>query len=59
LYCQNYDIGWEMLDWREQWKCRGRAFRHMTGRDLDAIYAYLSAIPSAQTPEIHCKNAGQ
>lgn len=22
-------------------------FRHMTGRDLDAVYAYLSAIPSA------------
>ena len=34
-------------------------FRHMTGRDLDAIYAYLSAIPSATTPAMHCKNAGQ
>ena len=34
-------------------------YRHMTGRDLDAIYAYLSSIPSAQTPNIHCKNAGQ
>jgi hypothetical protein len=34
-------------------------FRHMTGRDLDAIYAYLSAIPPAQTPLTHCINAGQ
>jgi hypothetical protein len=34
-------------------------YRHMTGRDLDAIYAYLSSIPSAKTPNIHCKNAGQ
>jgi hypothetical protein len=34
-------------------------FRHMTGRDLDAMYAYLSAIPSAKTPDTHCKNAGQ
>jgi hypothetical protein len=34
-------------------------YRHMTGRDLDAIYAYLSSIPSAETPNIHCKNAGQ
>jgi hypothetical protein len=31
----------------------------MTDRDLDAIYAYLSAIPSAQTPATHCANAGQ
>jgi len=34
-------------------------FRHMTGRDLDAIYAYLGAIPSAKTPNTHCKNPGQ
>jgi hypothetical protein len=34
-------------------------FRHMTGRDLDAIYAYLSAIPSVKMPDVHCKNAGQ
>ena len=34
-------------------------FRHMTGRDLDAIYAYLTAIPSATTPSVHCANAGQ
>lgn len=34
-------------------------FRHMTGRDLDAIYAYLSCIPSAVTPNQHCANAGQ
>jgi hypothetical protein len=34
-------------------------YRHMTGRDLDAIYAYLSAIPPAETPATHCKNAGQ
>jgi hypothetical protein len=34
-------------------------YRHMTDRDLDAIYAYLSAIPSAQTPATHCQNAGQ
>ena len=34
-------------------------FRHMTGRDLDAIYTYLSAIPSAETPANHCKNPGQ
>jgi hypothetical protein len=35
-------------------------FRHMTGRDLDAIYAYLSAIPSA-TPSASpgCTGAGQ
>jgi hypothetical protein len=33
------------------------AFRHMTGHDLDAIYAYLSAIPSA-TPG-SCTAAGQ
>jgi len=32
-------------------------FRHMTGHDLDAIYAYLSAIPSA-TPG-SCTGAGQ
>jgi hypothetical protein len=24
-------------------------YRHLAGRDLDAIYAYLSAIPSAMT----------
>src|SRR5260221_11207222 len=37
------------------------AFRHMTGRDLDAIYAYLTAIPSATPPPVgmHCKNPGQ
>jgi hypothetical protein len=34
-------------------------YRHMTGRDLDAIYTYLSALPSAKTPVVHCKNAGQ
>ena len=34
-------------------------YRHMTGRDLDAIYAFLSSIPPAKTPDIHCKNAGQ
>jgi hypothetical protein len=33
-------------------------FRHMTGRDLDAIYAFLSAIPSATPPATHCLNAG-
>jgi hypothetical protein len=33
-------------------------YRHMTGHDLDAIYAFLSSIPSAKTPDIHCKNAG-
>jgi hypothetical protein len=32
-------------------------YRHMTGRDLDAIYTYLSVIPSA-TPG-SCANAGQ
>ncbi|HET9374175.1 MAG TPA: hypothetical protein VFO40_04345 [Chthoniobacterales bacterium] len=32
-------------------------YRHMTGRDLDAIYAYLSALPSA-TPG-SCTGAGQ
>jgi len=32
-------------------------FRHMTGHDLDAIYAFLSAIPSA-TPG-SCTTAGQ
>ena len=32
-------------------------FRHMTGRDLDAIYAYLSAIPSASPGS--CTGAGQ
>ena len=32
-------------------------FRHMTGHDLDAIYAYLSAIPSV-TPG-SCTGAGQ
>jgi hypothetical protein len=37
------------------------AFRHMTGRDLDAIYAYLTAIPSATPPPVgmHCKSPGQ
>lgn len=34
-------------------------YRHMTGRDLDAIYVYLSAIPSATTPTAHCANAGE
>jgi hypothetical protein len=34
-------------------------YRHMTGRDLDAIYAFLTAIPPAETPKTHCKNAGQ
>ena len=34
-------------------------FRHMTGRDLDAIYAFLSAIPSATPPAMHCANAGE
>jgi hypothetical protein len=34
-------------------------YRHMTGRDLDAIYAFLSAIPPAQTPVNHCANAGE
>jgi hypothetical protein len=34
-------------------------YRYMTGRDLDAIYAFLSAIPPAQTPVIHCANAGE
>jgi len=34
-------------------------FRHMTGRDLDAIYAFLSAIPSATPPATHCANAGE
>jgi hypothetical protein len=32
-------------------------YRHMTGRDLDAIYTFLSAIPSA-TPG-SCASAGQ
>ena len=32
-------------------------YRHMTGRDLDAIYTFLSAIPSA-TPG-SCSGAGQ
>jgi hypothetical protein len=35
------------------------SFRHMTGRDLDAIYTYLCALPSAKTPAVHCKNPGQ
>jgi hypothetical protein len=34
-------------------------YRHMTDRDLHAIYAYLSSIPSAKTPDIHCANAGE
>jgi hypothetical protein len=31
----------------------------MKGLDLDAIYAYLRAIPSVRTPDIDCKNTGQ
>jgi hypothetical protein len=34
-------------------------YRHMTGHDLDAIYAFLSAIPPAETPKTHCAVAGQ
>jgi hypothetical protein len=34
-------------------------YRYMTDRDLDAIYAYLTAIPSATPPNVHCTNAGQ
>jgi hypothetical protein len=34
-------------------------YRHMTDRDLEAIYAYLTAIPSAMPPSVHCTNAGQ
>lgn len=34
-------------------------YRHMTDRDLDAIYTYLSSIPSAKTPDKHCANAGE
>jgi hypothetical protein len=34
-------------------------YRHMTGHDLDAIYAFLTAIPHAETPKIHCQNPGQ
>jgi hypothetical protein len=34
-------------------------YRHMTGRDLDAVYVYLSAIPSATPPATHCTNAGE
>jgi hypothetical protein len=34
-------------------------YRHMTGHDLDAIYAFLTTIPHAETPKIHCQNAGQ
>jgi len=34
-------------------------YRHMTGRDLDAIYAFLNSIPPAQTPVKHCANAGE
>jgi hypothetical protein len=34
-------------------------YRHMTGRDLDAIYAFLTAIPPAETPSTHCTAAGQ
>jgi hypothetical protein len=34
-------------------------YRHMTDRDLDAIYAFLSAIPPATTPTTHCANAGE
>jgi hypothetical protein len=30
-------------------------FRYMTDRDLDAIYAFLSAIPSATPPATHCR----
>jgi hypothetical protein len=34
-------------------------YRHMTDRDLDAIYTYLSSVPPAKTPDTHCANAGQ
>jgi hypothetical protein len=34
-------------------------YRHMTDRDLDAIYAYLTAIPSARPPSVHFTNSGQ
>jgi hypothetical protein len=34
-------------------------YRYMTGRDLDAIYSFLSAIPPATTPTTHCANAGE
>jgi hypothetical protein len=34
-------------------------YRHMMDRDLDAIYAYLIAIPSGRLPSVHCTNAGQ
>ena len=36
-------------------------YRNMTDRDLEAIYSYLSAIPSATPPPpgMHCANAGQ
>ena len=34
-------------------------YRHMTGHDLDAIYAFLSAIPHEDTPTPHCTVAGQ
>jgi hypothetical protein len=32
-------------------------YRHMTGRDLDAIYSFLTAIPPAQPGT--CSGAGQ
>jgi hypothetical protein len=34
-------------------------YLHMTGRDLDAIYTFLTAIPPATTPTKHCANAGE
>jgi hypothetical protein len=35
-------------------------YRHMTGRDLDAIYAFLSALPSLPSPTPgSCTGAGQ
>jgi hypothetical protein len=34
-------------------------YRNMTDLDLDAIYTFLRAIPSATTPATHCANAGE
>jgi hypothetical protein len=34
-------------------------YRDMTGHDLDAIYAFLSAIPPEKTPDPPCTIAGQ
>jgi hypothetical protein len=34
-------------------------YRNMTDLDLDAIYTFLRAIPSAATPATHCANAGE